>query len=95
MLTANHTGSLAIAYGIAAALFKRAVSGEPSVVENSLLATATWVLSGDLTLKQLPHYQTHPKVRPISPLMFTYRMLITRWVLRRSSDHARRSPVTP
>lgn len=69
----DHTGSLAVAYGIAAALFKRAVSGEPSVVENSLLATATWVLSGDLTLTQLPQYQTHPKVRPMSPLMFSYR----------------------
>lgn len=69
----DHTGSLAVAYGIAAALYKRAVTGEASVVENSLLATATWVLSGDLTLTQLPQYQTHPKVRPMSPLMFSYR----------------------
>jgi len=68
----DHTGSLAIAYGIAAALFRRANTGEPSVVENSLLATATWVLSGDLTLVQLPGYQTHMKDRPLSPLMFSY-----------------------
>ncbi|MCB2061123.1 MAG: CoA transferase [Novosphingobium sp.] len=68
----DHTGSMAIAYGIAGALFRRAMSGEPSVVENSLLSTAAWVLSGDLTLVQLPQYQTHPKVRPISPLMYSY-----------------------
>lgn len=68
----DHIGSLAIAYGLAAALFKRAMTGEPSVVENSLLATATWALSGDLSLSQLPGYQTHPAARPISPLKWSY-----------------------
>lgn len=68
----DHTGSMAIAYGIAGALFKRAMTGEPSVVENSLLSTACWVLSGDLTLKQLPQYATHPKVRMRHPLKYTY-----------------------
>jgi crotonobetainyl-CoA:carnitine CoA-transferase CaiB-like acyl-CoA transferase len=63
---------MALAYGIAGALFRRAATGEPSVVENSLLSTAAWVLSGDLTQAQLPQYQTHPKVRPISPLMYSY-----------------------
>lgn len=68
----DHTGSLAIAYGIAGALFRRAMTGEPTVVENSLLSTAAWVLSGDLTLVQLPGYETHPAIRPVSPLMYTY-----------------------
>jgi crotonobetainyl-CoA:carnitine CoA-transferase CaiB-like acyl-CoA transferase len=68
----DHTGSIALAYGIAAALFKRATTGEASVVENSLLATACWVLSGDLTQVQLPHYETHPQTRPIMPLMQLY-----------------------
>jgi crotonobetainyl-CoA:carnitine CoA-transferase CaiB-like acyl-CoA transferase len=68
----DHTGSLAIAYGIAAALYKRATTGEPSVVENSLLSTAAWVLSGDLTMTQLPQYQTHPAVPIRRPLTFTY-----------------------
>ena len=68
----DHTGSLAIAYGIAAALFKRAATGQPSVVENSLLATAAWVLSGDLTMTQMPNYQTHVKDRQLSPLMYSY-----------------------
>lgn len=68
----DHTGSMAIAFGIAGALFRRAMTGEPSVVENSLLATAAWVLSGDLTMVQLPNYQTHP-ARPIRrPLTYSY-----------------------
>lgn len=68
----DHTGSLAIAFGIAGALFKRAMTGEPSVVENSLLSTACWVLSGDLTMAQLPAYQTHPERQIRRPLTFTY-----------------------
>ncbi len=68
----DHTGSLSIAYGIASALFKRAMTGEPTLVENSLLSTAAWVLSGDLTLVQMPQYETHPAVRLVSPLMYTY-----------------------
>ena len=68
----DHTGSLAIAYGIAGALFKRAMTGEPSVVENSLLSTACWVLSGDLTMTQLPGYKTHPEQQIRRPLTFTY-----------------------
>lgn len=68
----DHTGSMAIAFGIAGALFKRAMTGEPSVVENSLLSTAAWVLSGDLTLVQLPQYQTHPKQAIRRPLTYTY-----------------------
>lgn len=68
----DHTGSMAIAFGIASALFHRAQTGEATVVENSLLATAAWVLSGDLTLVQLPHYETHPKVSLRRPLTYSY-----------------------
>lgn len=68
----DHTGSMALAYGIAGALFKRATTGEPSVVENSLLSTAAWVLSGDLTQTQLPQYQTHPQQPIRRPLTYTY-----------------------
>ena len=45
----DHAGSMALAYGIAGALFRRATTGEPSVVETSLLATAVWMLSADVT----------------------------------------------
>ena len=68
----DHTGSMALAFGIASALFHRAQTGEPTLVENSLLATAAWVLSGDLTLVQLPQYQTHPKVSMRRPLTYSY-----------------------
>jgi crotonobetainyl-CoA:carnitine CoA-transferase CaiB-like acyl-CoA transferase len=68
----DHTGSMALAFGIASALFHRAQTGEPTVVENSLLATATWVLSGDLTMVQLPHYETHPKVSLRRPMTYSY-----------------------
>ena len=68
----DHTGSMAIAFGIAGALFHRAMTGEATVVENSLLATAAWVLSGDLTLVQLPQYQTHPAKPMRRPLTYSY-----------------------
>ncbi len=68
----DHTGSMALAFGIAGALFHRAQTGEATLVENSLLATAAWVLSGDLTLVQLPQYQTHPKVSMRRPLTYSY-----------------------
>ena len=68
----DHTGSMALAFGIAGALFHRAQTGEATLVENSLLATAAWVLSGDLTLVQLPQYQTHPKVSLRRPLTYSY-----------------------
>ncbi len=68
----DHTGSMALAFGIAGALFHRAQTGEATLVENSLLASAAWVLSGDLTLVQLPHYQTHPKVSLRRPLTYSY-----------------------
>lgn len=68
----DHSGSVGIAYGIAAALYRRAVTGEPAVVENSLLSTACWALSGDLTLTQLPQYTTHPRQQIRRPLTFSY-----------------------
>ena len=68
----DHTGSIALAFGIAGALFKRATTGEAPVVENSLLATSCWVLSGDLTQTQLPQYQTHPETPIRRPLTYSY-----------------------
>ncbi len=45
----DHTGSMSIAFGLAAALFHRERTGEAPIVEVSLLGTAMWVLSGDLS----------------------------------------------
>jgi crotonobetainyl-CoA:carnitine CoA-transferase CaiB-like acyl-CoA transferase len=43
-------GGMTIAGGIAAALFRRERTGEPSVVDISLLATAMWTLAPDITM---------------------------------------------
>jgi crotonobetainyl-CoA:carnitine CoA-transferase CaiB-like acyl-CoA transferase len=48
----DHASSVAVAYGMAGALFKRAQTGEPSVVDISLLASAMWILSADVVLSQ-------------------------------------------
>ncbi len=44
----DRNGALALAFGIAAALLKRSRTGQGSVVDVSLLATAMWTLSSDL-----------------------------------------------
>jgi crotonobetainyl-CoA:carnitine CoA-transferase CaiB-like acyl-CoA transferase len=71
----DHASSVAVAYGIAGALFKRARTGEPSVVDISLLASAMWILSADVVLSQM---QTQQQMAAISsesrfPLTRAYR----------------------
>jgi len=68
----DHSGSMALAYGIAGALFKRAMTGEPSVVETSLLATAVWMLSGDVTYSQADGYNVHGLQATRAPLKYGY-----------------------
>ncbi len=48
----DHISATSVAYGIAGALFKRARTGVPSVVEVSLLANAIWALSADIVVSQ-------------------------------------------
>lgn len=67
----DHAGSLALAFGVAGALFKRATTGEPSVVETSLLATAAWLLSSDVTYSQMPGYSVH-RAGTTDPLKHCY-----------------------
>lgn len=68
----DHSGSMALAFGIASALFKRAATGEASVVETSLLATAAWMLSADVTYSQAPGYKIHHEGGAGQPLMHAY-----------------------
>jgi crotonobetainyl-CoA:carnitine CoA-transferase CaiB-like acyl-CoA transferase len=68
----DHLGSVSLAYGMAGALYKRAVTGEPSVVETSLLATAQWMLSGDITHAQHKGYTVHHDPVYRFPLMSPY-----------------------
>src|SRR5262249_46182434 len=44
----DRNGAMALAFGISAALLKRARTGAGSVVDVSLLGTAMWTLSSDL-----------------------------------------------
>lgn len=44
----DRNGGMALAFGVAAALLRRATTGEGSVVDVSLLATAMWTLSSDI-----------------------------------------------
>jgi crotonobetainyl-CoA:carnitine CoA-transferase CaiB-like acyl-CoA transferase len=64
-------GGLTIAGGIAAALYKRAATGEPSVVDVSLLSLANWQLSPDLVAtgllgeENLPRFTTDDMPNPL------------------------------
>jgi crotonobetainyl-CoA:carnitine CoA-transferase CaiB-like acyl-CoA transferase len=68
----DHSGSVALAFGIASALYKRAMTGEATVVDTSLLSTAVWQLSADITYSQSPDYVVHnPNIHRF-PLMYAY-----------------------
>jgi crotonobetainyl-CoA:carnitine CoA-transferase CaiB-like acyl-CoA transferase len=69
----DHSGSMSLAFGIAGALYKRAITGVATVVESSLLSTAVWMLSSDITYNQVPGYQLHPEGAGKFPLMGVYR----------------------
>ena len=68
----DHSGATSLAFAIAGALFKKAATGEPSVVETSLLQTAVWMLSSDVTYSQTPGYQVHSAQGNPYPLMRGY-----------------------
>jgi crotonobetainyl-CoA:carnitine CoA-transferase CaiB-like acyl-CoA transferase len=52
----DHAGAANIALGVASALFRRERTGVPSVVDVSLLSTALWMLSADITISQSAAY---------------------------------------
>ena len=64
-------GGFAIAAGIAAALYKRSETGEPSVVDVSLLGLAAWQISPDLVAtgligeQNLPRFTTDDMPNPL------------------------------
>jgi crotonobetainyl-CoA:carnitine CoA-transferase CaiB-like acyl-CoA transferase len=68
----DHLGSINLAFGIATALYRRATTGEPSVVETSLLSTAIWMLSADITYSQVPEYEVHRLNAARLPLIGAY-----------------------
>lgn len=78
----DHASAVSLAFGVAGALFKRASTGEASVVETSLLSMATWMLSNDLVASQDPGYPPNILQRAVeqNPLVGTYRTRDGRWI---------------
>jgi crotonobetainyl-CoA:carnitine CoA-transferase CaiB-like acyl-CoA transferase len=78
----DHLGGVSVAYGIAGALFKRAMTGEAAVVDVSLLSTAVWALSADVVVSQTQTPDQHAHVGdPLrAPLRHSYRTADDRFV---------------
>jgi crotonobetainyl-CoA:carnitine CoA-transferase CaiB-like acyl-CoA transferase len=80
----DSVGALTLAGGIAAALFRRERTGEPSVVDVSLLGTAAWVLAPDAIaarmygMDRLPI--SGPRENTPNPLVNAYRTADDRWL---------------
>lgn len=68
----DHSGAVALAFAIAGGLYKRMITGQGSVVETSLLHTAVWALSSDITYSQAPGYKVHSGGPSPFPLMQSY-----------------------
>jgi crotonobetainyl-CoA:carnitine CoA-transferase CaiB-like acyl-CoA transferase len=76
-------GGMTIAGGVAAALFKRERTGEPSIVDVSLLGLAAWNLGPDVTSSKLYDKAPIPKFDRSSapnPLVGNYRTKDDRYV---------------
>jgi crotonobetainyl-CoA:carnitine CoA-transferase CaiB-like acyl-CoA transferase len=79
-------GGMTIAGGIAAALYARQTTGEPSVVDVSLLGVGAWAMNfavnlallvgGPLPVKPAPKHGA-----PTNPLVGTYRTLDGKWIM--------------
>lgn len=80
---ADTMGGLTIAGGIAAALLHRQVTGEPSVVENSLLSLATWAMQMQMLSAAAGGVDRVPKrerERNSNPLVNYYRTADGRFI---------------
>jgi len=79
-------GGMTIAGGIAAALFARERTGEPSIVDVSLLGVATWAtalsVGNALVLGEVAEQPPHdsPMNMPVNPLIGDYKTKDNRWV---------------
>lgn len=76
-------GGMAIAGGIAAALYRKATTGQGSVVDVSLLGLAAWNLSPDVAVSQIHGGSSIPKYSHAdapNPLVGTYRTKDDRYV---------------
>lgn len=78
----DSTGGMALAGGIAAALFRRERSGEPSVVDVSLLGTAMWIMAPDIIATKLISGAMPQFTRADSPnpIVNSYKTKDGRWL---------------
>jgi crotonobetainyl-CoA:carnitine CoA-transferase CaiB-like acyl-CoA transferase len=77
------TSGMALAGGVAAALAKKARTGEGSVVECSLLATAMWAMQMAITGTEAAGLEEMPRAsrqRPFNVLVNTYPTADDRWI---------------
>lgn len=79
-------GAMTIAGGIAGALFGRAQTGEPSVVDISLMSVGMWAVGLNMTNALLtgelqgPAPLDTPPYTPVNPLVGNYRTSDGRWI---------------
>jgi crotonobetainyl-CoA:carnitine CoA-transferase CaiB-like acyl-CoA transferase len=76
-------GGMTLAGGIAAALYKRQVTGEPSVVDVSLLSQAAWTMSPDIMAAEffgVDRTAVSDPNRPVNPVVQKYRTSDGRWL---------------
>ena len=79
----DRQGATQLAFGIAAALFRRATTGEPSVVDVSLLASAMWAVGSDVLSALQGNYRHAgpPGMKGIAnPLVENYETSDGRWL---------------
>ena len=81
-------GGMTVAGGISAALFRRERTGEPSVVDISLLGTAMWNISADVTMAKalaaIGLGEGMPKLGRASspnPIVNAYKTADSRWLM--------------
>ena len=78
----DSAGGMTTAGGIAAALYHRERTGEPSIVDVSLLGTAMWILAPDIVLAKLTDQEmpSFDRRQAPNPIVNSYRTKDERWV---------------
>jgi crotonobetainyl-CoA:carnitine CoA-transferase CaiB-like acyl-CoA transferase len=81
----DNIGGMTIAGGIAAALFARATTGEPSIVDVSLLGVGAWAIQLNVNLAlqsggPLPKFTPRKGGQPNNPLTGNYETSDGRWI---------------
>jgi crotonobetainyl-CoA:carnitine CoA-transferase CaiB-like acyl-CoA transferase len=81
----DRNAAVQLAFGISAALFRRERTGEGSVIDVSLLATAMWMLTSDVLSATQGSFRPTPamdgdRVLPPNPLTANYQCADGRWL---------------